>query len=640
MFIVGTAGHIDHGKTTLVRSLTGIDTDRLKEEKERGISIELGFAYVDLAPGQRIGLIDVPGHERFVHHMIAGATGVDVVMLVVAADEGVMPQTREHLAICELLGMKRGMVVLTKTDLVDPDWLELVKEDVAKALSHTFLKGAPILEFSALWPADRMTAFRASLLEILTSLAKESRSINADRPLLFPVDRVFSVKGFGTVATGTIQAGQVAVGDELVLLPEKNRTRVRRVEVHGASVQSAAAGSRAALNLPEIAREELERGAVLAHPGTLESTRELMAHLKLLPTLPAPLRRQFKALFHTGSTMTEATVRLQEPKELAPGAEGLVSIHLEQPVAVLAGQRFIVRGFTTLADFGKTLGGGTLLWPSFVRPKPRNLERLAQLLDPTPDQAVDAASYLAGSNGITVRSLPAWTPLPASALRHSTDHPPGSVRRLGTTQPTLLHEEYWEILSQRIFEVLQAYHAENARKPGMPKEELKSKLPLHLDRTLVDQALVFLVQQGTLRTDDLTLALASFSPQLDDRFKELQKRLADTLLASGLEPPERSELLKSFSSDSKATAEALARLVQEGTVTRVTSEYFLHTQNFQGAKERLVSFLKENGVITTQQMKELFGLSRKYLIPLAEFFDSSKVTLRVGSAERRLRVSG
>ena len=639
MFIVGTAGHIDHGKTTLVRSLTGIDTDRLKEEKERGISIELGFAYMDLAPGQRIGLIDVPGHERFVHHMIAGASGVDVVMLVVAADEGVMPQTREHMAICELLGMSRGLVVLTKTDLVDPDWLELVKEDVSKALSQTFLKAAPIVEFSSTWQGDTLQNFRTRLFGMLQELARLGASSNGDRPLLMPVDRVFSVKGFGTVATGTIQTGQVSVGDELVLLPEQARARVRRIEVHGASASHATAGTRTALNLPELQREELQRGSVLAHPGTIEPTLELMAHLSLLPTLPTSIRRQFKALFHTGSSMTEATVRLQEPKELQPGGAGLVSIHLETPIAVLAGQRFVVRGFTTLADYGKTLGGGTLLWPKFVRPKPRNLERLAHLLDPTPELAVDAAAYLAGPNGISAKALPAWTSLPASALQATLLKPPATVRRLGTTQPVLLHDEFWTILAQKICDILQGYHAENPRKPGMPKEELKSKLPPHIERTLVDQAIAYLLQHNTLRSDELTLALATFKPLLDTRFKELQQSLLDLFTKSGMEPPERSELLKSFKADGKEVAEALARLAQEGSVTRITSEYFVLTQHLAASREQLVAFLKQNGVITTQQMKEMFGLSRKYLIPLAEYFDSSKLTLRVGSAERKLRVT-
>lgn len=638
MFIVGTAGHIDHGKTTLVRSLTGIDTDRLKEEKERGISIELGFAYLDLGGHQRIGLIDVPGHERFVHHMIAGATGVDVVMLVVAADEGVMPQTREHLAICELLGMTRGLVVLTKTDLVEPDWLELVKDDVRKALSHTFLRQAPIVEFSAMWPADRMQVFRTQLVGGLQTLAAAGSRLNTDRPLLLPVDRVFSVKGFGTVVTGTIQTGQVSVGDDLVLLPEGNRTRVRRIEVHGASVAMAPAGSRAALNLPEITREELQRGAVLAHQGTLEPTRELMGQLELLPTLPGAMRRQFKALFHTGSSMAEATVRLQDPKELQPGERGLVSIHLEAPVAVLSGQRFVVRGFTTLADYGKTLGGGVLLWPKFVRPKPRNLERLEHLLDGKSESAVDAASYLAGPNGISARSLPAWTPLPASKLKPSVDKPPATVRKVGA-QGLLLHDEYWGLMVTRITDLLKAYHAENPRKPGMPKEELKSKLPAHIDRQVVDAVLTTLVQTGTLRTDELTLGLPAFAPRMDARFVELQAAMVDLLLKTGLEPPERTELLKSFKADQKDVAEALAKLVQEGQVTRITSEYFVHTQVFQDAKTRLVEFLKANGLITTQQMKEMFGLSRKYLIPLAEFFDGSKVTLRVGNAERKLRGS-
>ncbi|MBM4355523.1 MAG: selenocysteine-specific translation elongation factor, partial [Deltaproteobacteria bacterium] len=367
MIVVGTAGHIDHGKTTLIRTLTGIETDRLKEEQQRGISIELGFAYLDLEDGSRVGLIDVPGHERFVHHMIAGATGVDLVLLVVAADEGVMPQTREHVAICELLGMRRGIVVLSKVDLVDAEWLELVRDDIRDYLAGTFLADAPVLPFSSTFAGGALGSFREHLYREIMAQSRQLEKASVRRPFMMPVDRVFTVKGFGTVVTGTVQSGGIRVGDSVEVLPAGLQTKVRRLEIHGQTAEESRAGTRTAANLPDVEKLDVDRGNVLVAPGTIVPVSRLTVSLSALPSLLGELKEQFKVLFHTGSAMTEASVRLLDCQRLTGGGRALAAVRLSTPLAVLPGNRYVVRGFTTMADYGKTIGGGTILWPDSVK---------------------------------------------------------------------------------------------------------------------------------------------------------------------------------------------------------------------------------------------------------------------------------
>ncbi len=643
MIIVGTAGHIDHGKTTLTQALTGIDTDRLKEEKQRGISIELGFAPLDLPDGRRVGLVDVPGHERFVHHMIAGASGIDIVLMIIAADEGVMPQTREHLAICELLGVARGLVVLTKADLVEEDWLELVQEDLKDQLSGTFLKGAPILTFGAGWE-DRREAFRAELLRTLADLAPDAPRPGGDRPLLLPIDRVFSIKGFGTVVTGTVVSGSLAVSDGLEVLPDRLPVKARTLEVHNARADRSEVGTRTAVNLADGDLARISRGMVLARPGAVEPTRRVVMRLKTVPNLAEPAKTRFSALFHIGTTYVEAEVRLLDRDRLGPGEEALAALHTKQPVVVLPGMHSVIRAFSEVADFGKTLGGGTILLPMVPRARPENIAALGRLSAEDGATRVTAAALLAGPTGIRRRALSAWVDLDPKPLAAATDAAQDgevvllrapSAGAAARGEDVLLHRDHERSLLERARARVEAYHAANPRRPAMPREELRSQIHGIEDPRFFHALCDHWVATADLEGDEHSLRLPGFTLHLDDGFLKLAGAIEDQLRAAGVTPPILRELRAAF--PGADLEDALAHLVKEGRLVRVNPELIFHKDAVDGVRTRVVAHLEAEGTITTQQYKEITGLTRKYLIPLAEHFDATRLTVRTSDSARRLR---
>ncbi|HYQ80873.1 MAG TPA: selenocysteine-specific translation elongation factor, partial [Anaeromyxobacteraceae bacterium] len=435
--VVGTAGHIDHGKTALVKALTGIDTDRLAEEKRRGITIELGFAHLALPDGTVAGVVDVPGHERFVRAMAAGAGGIDLVVLVVAADEGVMPQTREHLDICRLLGVPRGLVAVTKSDLLPelgPDWLPLLTQEIQAAVRGTFLEGAPVVPCSA-----RSGEGLPRLLEAIAALAREVPERPADGPLFLPVDRAFTLKGFGTVVTGTLLSGAVAEGEAVALVPGPPGAaplRVRSVQVHGRPAPRALAGQRTAVNLPGVEAGAIARGQVLTHPGVVPATSMLDAEVTLLGAAPQPLKHRARLLLHVGTTQVPGTVALLQGELLAPGATGLAQIRLGEPVAALPGQRFILRGFRALEGRGKTIGGGRVL---ALAPRRRrrgraaDVDQLRVLAGGDDDARLQAVLQMAGPAGLAAEALPGRVALPPRAVA-------AALERLGARGRVLLFD--------------------------------------------------------------------------------------------------------------------------------------------------------------------------------------------------------
>ena len=644
MIIVGTAGHIDHGKTTLTRALTGIDTDRLKEEKQRGISIELGFAPLDLPDGRRVGLVDVPGHERFVHHMIAGASGIDIVLMIIAADEGVMPQTREHLAICELLGVARGLVVVTKADLVEEDWLELVQEDLRDQLSDTFLRDAPILTFGAGWE-DRRDAFREELLRTLAELAPDAPRPGGDRPLLLPIDRVFSIKGFGTVVTGTVVSGSLAVGDALEVLPDRLPVKVRTLEVHNARAERSEVGTRTALNLADGDMARISRGMVLARPGAVEPTRRIVMRLKAVPNLSEPAKTRFSALFHVGTTYVEAEVRLLDRDRLGPGEEALAALHTRQPVVILPGMHAVIRGFSEVADFGKTLGGGPILLPVIPRARPENIVALGRLSSEDGAERVTAAALLADPRGIRRRALSAWVDLDPAPLAVAAERavdgedlvllPGTGGGSSAAAEDVLLHREHERSLLERVSARIGVYHGANPRRPAMPREELRSQVHGIEDPRVFHALCDLWVATKDLAGDDRALRLPEFQLRLDDRFLGLTGSVEAQLAAAGVTPPTLGELRAAF--PGADLEDALAHLVKEGRLVRVTGDLIFHADAVEGVRSKVVRHLETEGTITTQQFKEITGLTRKYLIPLAEHFDATRLTVRTSDSARRLR---
>jgi len=634
--VLGTAGHIDHGKTALVKSLTGIDTDRLTEEKRRGITIELGFAHLALPGGTVAGVVDVPGHERFVRAMAAGAGGIDLVVLVVAADEGVMPQTREHVDICRLLGVPRGLVALTKADLLPDlgaDWLPLLEQDVRAAVQGTFLDGSPVLPVSA-----RTGAGLPALLEAVAALAREVPERPADGPLFLPIDRAFSLKGFGTVVTGTLLSGSVADEDAVVLSPPahgQGSLRVRSVQVHGKPVPRGLAGQRTAVNLPGVDAHAISRGQALVHAGVVPVSHALDVELSLLAAVPKPLRHRAKLLLHVGTAQVPVSISLLDRGELAPGATALAQLRLAAPAAVLPGMRFILRGFAALEGRGKTVAGGRVLAVAARRRKrgrPAEVAQLEALARGDAEARVAAVLAMAGPAGLTSESLVGRTGLAPKALQ-------ATLERLGAKGGALLFDrerrgyvagEVARVLAKRLVDAVGAFHQARPLAAGISREELRGKLPPVTDPRLFARLLAGLADKGELLAEGDHVRAPSHRAASGAAGGALKANVAAVLERSGLTPPWLSELPAAVKAPLAEVVAVLKLLVAEGSTLRISSELYFDASAVERLRQRLVQHLREKRAITTQEFKDLVGATRKYVIPLAEYFDREKVTLRVG----------
>jgi selenocysteine-specific elongation factor len=644
--VVGTAGHIDHGKTSLVRALTGIDTDRLREEKRRGITIELGFAHLALPGGTVAGVVDVPGHERFVRSMAAGAGGIDLVVLVVAADEGVMPQTREHLDICRLLGVPRGLVAVTKSDLLPglgPGWLALLEQDVREVTRGTFLEGAPIVPVSS--------ATREGLDVLVAEVARLAAEVPerpADGPAFLPVDRAFSMKGFGTVVTGTLLSGELREGDEAALLPAApgvGALRVRSLQVHGAATPRALAGQRTAVNLPGVEPAAIRRGQAVVHPGVVPASSVLDAEVTLLAAAPRPIRHRAKLLLHVGTAQVPATVALLDRGELAPGATAFAQLRLGAPAAALPGQRFILRGFAVLEGRGKTVGGGRVLAvaaPKRRRGRPEAVRQLEVLARGDGDARVAAVLEMAGPAGLEAAAVVGRTALSPKAVS-------AALERLGAKGGALLFDREhraWAAgpiaaeLSARLLRAVDAFHAGRPLAAGVGREELRGRLPPVVDPRLFQRLLAQLAERGDLVVEgDHVRRRGHAAAAAGGAGGAMKDRLAEVLAKGGLTPPWLAELPAAVGASAADVQALLKLLAAEGRAVRVSAELWFDAEAIAGLRERLVAFLRERKAITTQEFKDLVGATRKHVIPLAEHFDKEKLTLRVGE-KRVLRGEG
>ncbi len=634
--IIGTAGHVDHGKTSLVKALTGIDTDRLPEEKRRGITLELGFAHLRLPDGTVAGVVDVPGHERFVKAMAAGAGGVDVALLVVAADEGVMPQTREHLDICQLLGVRAAVVALTKADLLDDlgsDWRALLEADVSTLLAGTGLEMAEVVEVSA--------RTGAGLLPLVAALGRAVAALparNADGPLFLPVDRAFTLKGFGTVVTGTLLSGGLAPEESLSLLPGLvGPYRARGLQVHGAPVPRATAGQRTAVNLPAVAAPDVRRGMVLTRFEELPETRTLDVELTLLGAAEAPLGRRRTLLLHLGTAQAEAQVRLLDVDTLQPGETALAQLRLSAPVAALPGQRFILRGPRPLPGRGATLAGGRVLTLS----APRRRRGAGALLEPMRGADGEArARWLlrqAGYRGLLFPELFVRSGLSQKQLSRTLEvlSSRGEVLLVDRERRLYHASEVFQGLLGRALSVLQAFHEREPLKDALGREELRQRLSIGLEPRLLSRLVQQLVERGQVELvppDGVRLRGRGRSLTLDEEAAR-SKALA-SLAGAGLAPPTLGELGQSLGLPSARVAALLEGPVREGVLVKVTEELYFHSAPLSALRTQLLAHLAQHREISTQAFKQLVGQSRKFVIPLSEYFDREKVTLRVG--ERRV----
>ncbi len=613
--IVGTAGHIDHGKTALVRALTGIDTDRLEEEKRRGISIDLGFAHLDLAPGVRAGFVDVPGHERFVKNMLAGAGGIDLVLLVVAADESIKPQTREHFDICRLLGIRNGLVALTKADLVDRDILDLVRLEVEEFVAGSFLEGAPVVAVSAV-TGEGLDELRARLLE----LANQAQAKDSSRHFRLPVDRAFSMRGFGTVVTGTLVSGSVAKEEEVEAHPGGRRLRVRGIQVHGETADRASAGQRTALNVTGAEPSELARGMVLTAPGAFQAVRGFDCLLDLLPGA-RPLKNRAPVHFHSGTAEVEAQVRLLGGGEkLMPGTQAWARIVLRDPLLLLPGDRFIIRMFSPVL----TIGGGVVA--DITGRRYRRAEDAAARLNALLRKPIEEGVPLLvreSKYGLGMPELVAATGLMPAEIEQAAK----SERLVALRQPHfwLLDRDWFHGALTRITNLLRSFHERHPLVAGMPKQELRGRelpgAPAFLLDAMIERA-ERVVSAGEV------VRLASHRVVLKQDEEQASGSIEKAFRDAGLTAPPLAEVLAKAGVDPSRARSLLQILLRDGRLVKVSDELVFHRTAIEALRERLAPH--KGSRISVPQFKDLAGISRKYAIPLLEYLDRERITRREG----------
>ena len=614
--IVGTAGHIDHGKTSLVRALTGVDADRLKEEKERGITIDIGFA--DLTVGDvHFGFVDVPGHERFVKNMLAGAHGMDLVMLTVAADEGVMPQTREHFDICRLLEIKAGLIVLTKIDMVDAEFADLVEADVADYVAGSFLESAPIV------PVSSVTGLGLDELKrALRERAVETKPKDASGWFRMPVDRAFTMRGFGTVATGTLISGSVAVEQEVELYPERRPIRIRGIQVHGAAVNKAFAGQRTALNLAGVELADVSRGMTLAAPSRFEPVRFVDARFDLLATAN-PLEHGSPVHFHAGTAEVEAQVRLLDPPDsIEPGATGYVRFVLKDPLLILPGDRFIVRMFSPVV----TIGGGEVLdINASVRMKRADsAARLRRLDGASP---VERVHVLASETkyGLGLPELIARTGLQTDELRRSAD--PSRFAVFEEPQFWLLDRGAAGTLARELQSAVQTFHKENPLAAGIGKEDLRARVLPESPSFLLD-ALLATVKGLVVEGDVVRMATHKIAFRQDE--EQALAKMERAFESAGLAVPSTTEVLAKSGVESARAKTLLQMLLKNRKLVRVSDDLVFHAGAVAKLRELLAP--RKGQRFSVAEFKDWTGISRKYAIPLLEFLDRERITRREGDA--------
>jgi len=606
--VVGTAGHIDHGKTALVKALTGIDADRLEEEKRRGITIDLGFAHLQLTPSLRVAFVDVPGHERFVKNMLAGVGGIDLVLFVIAADESIKPQTREHFDICRLLGIPRGIVALTKADLVDPDILGLVKMEVEELVAGSFLEGAPMV------PVSSVTG--AGLDDLRHELARAAAAAPEKNPaghFRLPVDRVFSVKGFGTVVTGTMISGSIDKDREVEVYPTGRRLRVRGVEVHGSRAEHAVAGQRTALNLADIEAADLQRGNVLSSPGTFQPVQHLDCRLDLLPSAK-PLKHRAPLHFHSGTAEIEAEVRLfNGASAMAPGSTAFVRIVLRDPALLLPGDRFIVRSFSPVL----TIGGGDVV-DIGARRYLQTDDVAGRLSNLSVAVLVKESKFGEGMAELVART----GRLPAEIAAAAAQAP---LVALNQPQPWYIDRAWFQATRDRLARAVRDFHKANPLLPGIAKQDLRSRelpaAPLFVVDTLLSDAKDLVVEGETVRSRGHAVVL-----QQDEQ--EARAAIEHAFEQAGLAVPALAEVLAKSGVEPRRARSLLEILLREKKLVRVNEELVFHHQAIAQLKQMLSSRRGEHFQVGA--FKEWTGISRKYAIPLLEFLDRERVTRREG----------
>ena len=629
--IMGTAGHIDHGKTSLIKALTGINCDRLAEEQKRGITIELGFAYLDLNPQLRLGIIDVPGHERFVKNMVSGAAGIDFVLLVIAADEGIMPQTREHLEICSLLGIRAGLVALTKTDMVEEEWLELVREEVQAYLGGTFLEGAPIVPVSAHTGAG-LEELKSHIAELSSTFAPDRRS----DLFRLPVDRVFTMKGHGTVVTGTSISGALRLGEDIEIVPSGHSSKVRGLQVHGAAAEVARAGERTAVNLYGLEVAELERGEVLAHPQTLFPSPVWDVEMSCLSSSPNPLKHRTEVHFHHGSREILAKLFFLDRDKLEPGDTAVCQVRFPRPLPGVFGDRCIVRSFSPL----QTVAGGRIINPlgRKVRRHSKDFETLSGLGAMSGEELLLAQLRLAGRAGLTVAELRIMTDMESKLLDKTLQVLGGRqlAFQFDREDKRFVGADVLDGLAGECLVYLGDYHRREPMRQGLSRAELISGFGRGMHPKLVHFLVERLVKSGQVVLEGDILRLPDHVVSLASDQSGLRALMETSYMQSGFMPPTTKAFLEENGLTAKDVAQMYRLLMEEGVLIKVSEEFYYAKTAMDEIIGRVRGFFESNQEMGPQDFRDLTELTRKFAIPVLEYLDKEKITMRIGD-KRQIR---
>lgn len=631
--IVGTAGHIDHGKTTLIKALTGRNTDRWEEEQRRGITIDLGFTYFDLKNGDRVGIIDVPGHEKFINNMVAGVVGMDLVLLVVAADEGIMPQTREHMDILGLLGIKKSILVINKCDLVDEEWLELVEEEIQEELEGTFLEGAPVVKVSAA-TGQGLDELTDTIQQLMSDevVAKDTQTI----PRL-PIDRAFTLSGFGTIITGTLISGTITREDVLEMYPIGKECKIRNIQVHGQNQDKCYAGQRVAINLSNVKKKEIRRGCVLAPKNSMKNTDLLDVKLKVLEDSMRILTNHERLHLYTGTSEILCRAVLLDKEQIGPGEEGLVQLRLEEEIAVKRGDRFVVRFYSPM----ETIGGGIALEPNPVRKKRFDAQAIEELKKKESGSLGDVMELQIKEHGDTMITLAEL----AKVMAHSVDElkeyleeleESGTIFVFPMKKDTYLwHRDSEFAVRQKIEETLQKYHSEHPYRYGMKKAEIHNTFLKKIKPNIFDAYIERMTGENVYGRREEYLSLPGYEVPKDAMYLQTEKLIEDTFEKAGYDFVRFSEI--DFGKIPRQTAEdVVLMMIDEGKVLRINEEMFTMKHLMDEAKEKIQNHLKEENLITIAQVRDMFSTSRKSAKPILEYMDSIKVTKKTGGESERV----
>jgi len=617
--VIGTAGHVDHGKTSLIKALTGVDCDRLKEEKLRGLTIELGFTSLDLPSGEKVGIVDVPGHVRFIRHMLSGASGIDLVMLIVAADEGVMPQTIEHIQICQILGIKYGIIVMTKVDLVDEDMLELAVSDVTDFVEGTFLKDAPLVKVSS----TRRTGID-ELKDMLDEQINEVQERQLTGIPVLPIDRVFSIKGFGTVVTGTLSRGSFSEDQEVEILPSTKTARIRNLQVHGREVEQAVAGTRTAVNLQGVGVEDISRGEWIVPAGLFVSTRLIDAKIDLINK---PGKGGIKLYMGTSETVGEMNIHTIDDHVIG-------RIRLKDPVVASRGERFIIRSVSP----SQTLGGGTVLNP---HPKRRlNEEVIRDLIDEDLHSQIVGFVKDAGVRGISRREIASALAEQGQRLDRAFQEvlSSGRIVRFDSRNDLFVYVDYMDKLKGLVTKVVSDFHRSNPTSQGISKEHVRSSLKGNVDPKLFHKVVQDLIKSRQLDESGPNVMECGFSASLSKDLGKIGEEARRIFISSGLEPPRPAEIAGQLGVTIKELGEIMGFMSRDGRLVRIKDDLFLAKENEEVLRDKVKAFLMKSNNMTPADMKEVAGVSRKYAIPYMEYLDRIRFTIRVDNV-RKLGVS-